>query len=127
MHTCNLSELYEHFIKEEPQPDTFAFTVFAHKVHSVVPITRSDKRQTVLAESEAIEYGPHAMFVQGGYFVRPAGKIVIRVLISSYRAALDEADSFIQYAGVSGVQNVAGSSQRQPEEVIRTLCTHAPA
>jgi hypothetical protein len=39
MSACNLSELAEHVIKEEPQPDAFAFTVYAHKVHAVVPIT----------------------------------------------------------------------------------------
>src|SRR3990170_7371221 len=53
MQACNLSKPHEHFIKEESQPNAFAFAVFAHHVHAVVPITRADKRQTVLAKANA--------------------------------------------------------------------------
>ena len=113
-HAGNLNKLYEYSIKEESQPDTFAFAVFAHKVHAVVPITRADERQAVLTESEAIKDGPHTVFVKSSSFVRPAGKIVIRVLISIYRAALYEVDGFIQHPGVTGAQNVPARSQRQP-------------
>src|SRR5512135_3141069 len=100
--------------------------MFSHHVHAVIPITRADERQAVLAESEAIEDGPHTVFVQSRRFVRPAGKIVIRVLISPYRPSFEEADGFIQYSRVSGTQNVPAGSQRQPEEVVRTMRTHTP-
>ena len=62
-----------------------------------------------------------------GRFFRPAGQIVIRVLLRVYRAALEEVDGFIQHAGVPGAQDVAAGRQRQPEVIIRTVCTHAPA
>ena len=125
MNKCNLSELYEHFIKEEPQPDAFALTVCAHHVHPVVPITRAHERQAVYTKADASQDGPHTVIVQTGRLFRPAGKIVIRVLVRIYRAALDEVDGFIQYSGVSGIQNVTARGQRQPEEIIRTVCTHA--
>src|SRR3990167_665413 len=127
MQACNLSEPHEHFIKEEPQPNAFAFAVFAHHVHAVVPITRADKRQTVLAKAEAPHDSPHTVIIQTGRLFRRVGKIVIRVLVRVYRAALNEVDGFIQYTGVSGVQDVAGGSQRKPEEIVRTVCTYAPA
>src|SRR4030042_6564731 len=99
MQACNLSEPHEHFIKEESQPNAFAFAVFAHHVHAVVPITRADKRQTVLAKADASHDGPHTVIVQTARLFRPSGKIVIRVLVRVYRAALDEVDGLIQYPG----------------------------
>ena len=67
------------------------------------------------------------MFIQSGYFVRPAGKIVIRVLLSAYRTALEEADRFIQHPCVTGAQDIPARSQWQPEQVVRTVRTHTPA
>src|SRR3989338_5522577 len=110
MQACNFSEPHEHFIKEESQPNAFAFAVFAHHVHAVVPITRADKRQTVLAKAAAPHDGPHTVIIQTGRLFRQTGKIVIRVLVRAYRAALNEVDGFIQYTGVAGVQDVAGGS-----------------
>ena len=95
MHACNLSELYEHFIKEEPQPNTFAYAFFPHNVHAVVPITRADERQAACAKADAPQDGTHTVIVQTGRLFRAAGKIVIRVLVRIYRAALDEVDGFI--------------------------------
>ena len=56
-----------------------------------------------------------------------AGQIVIRVLVRVYRAALEEVDGFIQHAGVPGGQDIAARGQRQPEIIVRTVRTHAPA
>src|SRR3990172_5462008 len=81
----------------------------------------------MLAEAEASYDGPHTVIVQTGRLFRQAGKIVIRVFVCVYRAAFDEGDGFIQYPCVSGVQNVAGGRQWQPEEIVRTVCTYAPA
>src|SRR4030043_1915452 len=109
MHACNLSEPHENFIKEESQPNAFAFAVFADNVHAVVPITRADKRQAVYAKADASQDSPHTVIVQAGRLFRPAGKIVIRVLVLVYRAALDEADSFIHTSRVSGNQNITAA------------------
>src|SRR3989337_369769 len=79
------------------------------------------------AKAEASHDGPHTVIIQTGRLFRQAGKIVIRVFVCVYRAAFDEGDGFIQYPCVSGVQNVAGGSQWQPEEIVRTVCTYAPA
>src|SRR3990170_931118 len=127
MQACNFSEPHEHVIKEEPQPNAFAFTVFTHHIHAVVPITRANERQAMLSKTKTLHDCLHTMIVQTGLLFRPDGKIIIRVLIGVYRAALNEVDGFIQYTGVSGVQDVAGGSQRQPEEIVRTVCTYAPA
>jgi len=56
------------------------------------PVAGADERQAVLTKSETVEDRSHTVLVQGAGFVRPAWKLVIRVLISSYRAALDKAD-----------------------------------
>ena len=127
MHACNLGELHEHVIQEKSQPDAFAFAVFAHHVHAVVPVTGADERQAVLATSEAPQDGSHTVFVQTGRFFRPAGQIVIRVLLRVDRAAFEEVDGFIQHPGVPCAQNVAAGRQRQPEVIIRTVRAHAPA
>ena len=91
----NLRKLGQHGIKEKSQPNAFAFTVFPHKVHAVVPITRADEWQAVFAKADASQDGPHTVIIQTGRLFRPSGKIVIRVLIRVYRAALDKVDSFI--------------------------------
>ena len=127
MHSCNLSEPHEYFIKEESQPYAFALAMFTHPVHAVVPVTRADKRQAMLAEAEASHDGPHTVIIQTCCLFRQAGKIVIRVFVCVYLAAFDEVYRFIQHPGVSGAQDVAGDSQRQPEKIVRTACAHAPA
>ena len=66
---ARLAESHEHFIQEESQPDAFALAVLAHQVHAVVPVAGADERQAVLAEAEAPQNGPHAVFVQAGCFV----------------------------------------------------------
>src|SRR5512144_2307683 len=119
-------ELHEHFIKEKSEPNAFTLAVLAHQVHAIVPITRADERQAVLAAAKASQNGSHTVIVQTCRFFRRVGKIVIRVLVGVYRAALDEADGFIQHPGVSGIQNVAARGQGQPEKIVRTACTHAP-
>ncbi len=80
-----------------------------------------------VAESETPHDGSDAVLVQTGRFFRPAGQIVIRVLLRVYRAAFDEVDGFVQHPGVPGVQNVAARRQRQPQIIIRTVRAHAPA
>ena len=102
MQACDLRKPHKHFIQEKSEPDAFALAVLAHQVHAVVPITRADERQAVLAAAEAPQNGPHTVIVQTCRFFRRAGKIVIRVLVRVDRAALDEADGFIQHPGVSG-------------------------
>ena len=127
VHAGNLGEPHEHFIKEKSQPDAFAFAVFAHPVHAVVPVTGADERQAMLTKRETLQNGSHTVFVQTGRFFGPAGQIVIRVLLRVYRAAFDEVDGFIQHARVPCVQDVTARRQGQPEVIIRTACTHAPA
>ena len=52
----HFGEPREHFIQEESQPDTFAFAMFAHFIHAVVPVARAHQRQAMLANSQtAIE------------------------------------------------------------------------
>jgi len=69
-----ISEPHEHFIEEESQPYTFAFAVFAHNVHAVVPITRADERQAVYAKADASQDSPHTVIVQTGRLLRPSGR-----------------------------------------------------
>src|SRR5512143_1832909 len=126
MEAGDLRKSHKHFIKEKSEPDAFSLAVPAHEVHAVVPITRADERQAVLAAGEAPQNGPHTVIVQACCFFRCAGKIVIRVLVRVYWASLDEADGFIQHPGVSGSKNVAARGQGQPEKIVRTACTHAP-
>ena len=77
----NLSEAHEHFVQEKSQPHAFAFAVFAHQVHAVVPVTGADERQPVLTEFEAVHDGSDTVFVKTRRLLRAPGQIVIRVLI----------------------------------------------
>ena len=92
MHSCNLSEPHENFIKEESQPYAFSLAMFAHPVHAVVPVTGADKRQAMPAKAEASHDGPYTVVIQTGRLFRQSGEIVIRVFICVYRAAFDEGD-----------------------------------
>jgi hypothetical protein len=49
--------------KEKTPPDAFAFALFAHKVHAVVPITGADEREAVLPESEPSQERSPTVFV----------------------------------------------------------------
>ena len=54
MPTGHFGEPREHFIKEKPQPDAFAFAVLAYQVHAVIPVAGTNERQAVLTKSEAL-------------------------------------------------------------------------
>ena len=61
-----IGEPDEHVVKEESQPDAFAFAFFAHLIHTVVPVARAHQGQSVLAKLEALLNGSDAVFVQTG-------------------------------------------------------------
>ena len=92
MHSCNLSEPHENFIKEESQPYAFTFAMLTHPVHAVVPVTGADKRQAMPAKAEASHDGPHTVIIHTGRLFRQDRKIVIRVFVCVYLAAFNEGD-----------------------------------
>ena len=59
-----LSELHEHVVKEEAQPDAFAFAMLADQIHAVVPVAGAHQRQAVLADVQAVHDRAHAVLVQ---------------------------------------------------------------
>src|SRR3990167_6560418 len=83
-------ELRKHGVQEESQPDAFAFTVMAHQIHAVVPVTGAHERQAVLAPPESSLNGSHTVLVQAGRLARTAGEIIIRVVLGIDRAAFEE-------------------------------------
>ena len=78
-------------------------------------------------ENESSLDGAHTVLIQGCRLVGPAGQIVIGVVLGVYRPAFQEVVGFIQHPGIPGAEYVAAGRQRQPEIVIRTMRTHAPA
>ena len=63
VHARDIGESHEHFIKEESQPDAFAFTVLTHEVHTVIPVTGAHEWKAVLTESKPPEDGAHTVIV----------------------------------------------------------------
>jgi len=85
---------------------------FTNPVHPVIPVPRTDERQAMLPEGEAVQDGSDTVFVKACRLIRAPGQIVIRVFIRVYRAALDEVDGLIQHSCISGAQNIAACCQR---------------
>ena len=77
----------EHFIKEESQPDALAFALFTHEVHAVIPVAGTHQEQAMRTHAETSQDGSDAIVIQTGGCFRPAGKIVIRVLLRFYLTA----------------------------------------
>jgi len=73
MQVCYFNETHEHFIEEKCEPDAFAFAVFPHHVHAVIPVTGADERQAMFPKSEAPQDSSDAVIVKAGLFFRPAG------------------------------------------------------
>src|SRR4030042_186853 len=108
----NLTELHKHIIQEKAQPDAFAFPLCAHHVHAVVPVAGAHERQSVLAIIETSQDGSYTVFIQTGRLLRPAGQIIIGVLVRVYRAALDKVDRLIPYTVIPGRSGVAAGGAR---------------
>ena len=81
----------------------------------------------MLAKVETSQDGSYTVFIQTGRFLRPAGQIVIGILIRVYRAALKKVDGLIQYTVIPGAPDVAAHRQRQPEVIVGAVCAHAAA
>ena len=107
MRAGNLSEAHEHFIKEKSQPDAFAFALFAHQIHAVVPVTGAHERQAVLTEFETVQDGPDTVIVKTCRLFGAAGQIVIGIFIRVHRTACNEGNGLIQHAGVPGGEDIA--------------------
>jgi len=84
-----MAAAFRDLIKEKSQPDAFACAMFTHQVHAVIPVAGTHKGQAVLTHAETSQDGADAMFIQAGRFFRPAGQIVIRVLLHFYLAAFN--------------------------------------
>ena len=58
-------EPFEHVVKEESQPHTFALALGAHAAHAVVPVADSHQGQAMVAEAKPVHDGTGAVRVQG--------------------------------------------------------------
>src|SRR5437764_1347894 len=89
------TELSEHFIKKESQPNAFALPVHAHQVHAVIPISRAHQWQTMLSKMQPSKHRQHTMIVKATEFLRRPGKIVVRILVGLKLTAFDEMDGLV--------------------------------
>ena len=80
-----LGELREHVVKEERQPDAFAFAVLADQVHAVIPVAAAHQRQAVVAEAQAVVDGADAMLVERADVVGNLRQVVVRFLVRTQR------------------------------------------
>ena len=117
-HMCDIREPQEHFVKKETQPDAFAFAVFTHEVHAVVPVTGAHERKTMFTKSKSTQDGAHTMIVERRGGLGTNRQIVVRVFVRLYVAAFDEMDRFIQNAGIPRRGDVAADGPGQPEIII---------
>src|SRR5439155_16046287 len=112
------SELPEHVIKKECEPDAFAATFFPHQVIAVGPIYRAHQRQTVYAKFQTMLDRAYAVLVESCRFLGAIWQIVIRFLFRHDGARLEERDLFVEHARVADTGDVAASDVRQPEIII---------
>ncbi len=107
-------ERRQHLVQEEPQPDAFTLAVDADQVHAVVPVAGTHQRQAVHAESQPVQDRPHAVLVQARRFRRTPGQVVVRLLLGTERAVIEEVRSLVEHASVAGAEHVTAGRQRQP-------------
>ncbi|MNM60738.1 hypothetical protein D3C81_720280 [compost metagenome] len=65
------------------------------------------------------------MRIQRVALCRRCRQVVIPFLFRCYRAPLDEADHFVQHAGVAGDLQVAACALGQPEIIVRAAGAYA--
>src|SRR5262249_40040890 len=117
-------KLFQDIVKEEREPDAFAFTLVPDPIHPVVPITGTDEGQAVLAEAQGLLERAGAMFVQGRCFARTLWLVEITVFFRPDRAAFQERNLFVQHSGVAERFHVTAGRVRQPEKVVGTMRAH---
>ena len=97
-------------MQEKSQPDAFALPVKADQIHAVVPVAGTHQRQTVLAKSQAVHDGAHAMLVQTSA-VRTERASRSRIPRRADLAAFEETNGFIQYTGVARRRDIAAGDE----------------
>ena len=117
----HLGEFAEDVTEEESEPHAFALAMLADEIHAVVPVAAADERQSMRAESQAVENRPHAMLVDARPFVGHVRQIVVRVVLGFDRAAFEKGRGFIENRRVAGGQDVPARGQWQPEIIVRAV------
>ena len=97
----------------------------ADEIHAVVPVTGSDQRQAMRAESETVQNRSYAVLIDIRAFVGLARQVVVRVVLRLDRAAFEKGRGFVENRRVAGGQNVAACRQWQPKVVVGTMRAHA--
>jgi hypothetical protein len=120
-----LSELAEHVVEEEGEPDAFAFAFRTHFVHAVIPIAAPHEGQSVCAEAESVFNGAHAVVVETGAFLRDVGLVEIGFFIGGNSPAFEEGYAFIQHPAVADAAHVVAGDKGEPEVVVGEVGAHS--
>ena len=86
-------------VQKPSQPDAFSTARRSHPVHAVVPIPRTEQRQTVRAHGKTGIERADAMFVQRCRLDRGCGSRKEFRLPGRERAALEKAHALIEHGG----------------------------
>ena len=80
----------QHSAQEEAQPDALPVALYAHQVHSVVPVSGADQRQTVTTELQPVSDSPDAVLVKAFHLAGAARQVIVGVILGIDRPTLQE-------------------------------------
>src|SRR5687768_12548548 len=101
-------------VKKPAEPHALAFSSSSDTVHPIVPVSRADQRQAVVAHCQTAVERARAMLEQSGALRGHTGLEVRLVLLSRENRPIEEGNDLVEKTNIAGYFKVMDDRVRQP-------------